>query len=161
MLGVNLRKTKHFRVGQSSAELLAEAFEVLDFLLAECEAFLLVVLAHVVDIHHGVGLLGDCEHILVNVLIHTLQHLVENGFVALCHGFKTLYALHALYAHVLGDFHGVGAPRSNHFLARAYESACYLVVVQVLGVAKQPNQLFIILLRQRLLKLNGVNRGSR
>ncbi len=49
VLGVYLRKAKYLTVGELSAQLLAQAFQVSNFFVVQCQALLPVVCSDIVD----------------------------------------------------------------------------------------------------------------
>ena len=122
MFAIDLRKAKHLAVCQLASELLLHALQVVDFLGREGEALLLVVGCEVVDRADGLGRDVHLEDVLIQRGVETLQHGVVLG-VRAADGEVFLDTADARDAHVLGDFHGVGAPGGNHFAARTYETA--------------------------------------
>lgn len=70
---------------------------------------------------------------------------------------KLLDAGDALEAHVLGDFHGVGAPGGNHLLAGPDEAALDGCGAQGGGSVKEPSELFSLLGGELVIRLYGVN----
>ena len=147
MLGVDLGESEDFRVGQQPAQVLFHLLQVFYFFLGEGESFLLVVSLQVLDVEDWLGLAVGCEYLLVQPLVHALQHGVVPG-VFICHGEILLDALDAFDAHVLGDFHGVCAPWRNHFASGAYETAFQVFFIFGCGFSKKPAELVVVCLRE-------------
>ncbi len=137
VLGVDLCKAIHLAISQLSTNFCGYAFQVVDLLLAEGQAFLLVVGFDVVDILQRFGLAVDGKHVLVEILVTVLQHRVVRSLLRL-HFLEFLDADDALDAHVLGNLYGIGAPRRNHLAARANEMAFHHFFFDFLGVAEKP-----------------------
>ena len=78
-----------------------------------------------------------CKYILVQPLVHTLQHRVV-VCVLIFYGEVLFDAYDAVQPHILGDFYGVCTPRSNHLTARADEMS--FQVVFTFGVASPKSQ---------------------
>ena len=107
VLRVDLGETEDLRVGQRTTILFLQSVQVLDLLRAEGETFLLVVLFQIIHILDGLRLDVDRKNVLVQTVVHALQHLVVLGILA-AGGEIFLDAADALKAHVLGDLYGVG-----------------------------------------------------
>ena len=139
MLGVDLCKTKHFRISELTTELCFHSMQILDFCRRESQAFGFIVSLEVVDKLNGGRLEVDGENLLVQTLIHALQH-----GVVLCsgisHGKILLDARNAVQVHVLRNFNGIGAPRSNHFTARTYEKSVKRLAFHQFGFAIKPTE---------------------
>ena len=122
MFGIDLSESENFRVGQPASQILFNLLQIVHFLFRECQAFLFVVFFEVVDIYNGLGLDVYGEYILVEPMIHALQHRVM-VCVFIFHRkifFDTAYAAES---HILRDLYSVGTPWSNHFAPRAYKPA--------------------------------------
>ena len=130
MLRVDLCKTEYLRVRQRSAQFLLHVVQVLHLLLRQRQSLLLVIFLKVLHVLDGLGLDVHGEYVLVQPLVHALQHGVVLSLRAF-HGEILLNARDALYGHVLGYLHRVGAPGSNHLPARSHEVAADLVSVIV------------------------------
>ena len=66
----------------------------------------------------------DVEHAAVEAVgIKAREHAVEHRLRPFGHAGEQLYARNTRETHILGDFHGVGAPGGYHFPARADETA--------------------------------------
>ncbi len=126
VLAVDLRETEHFGIGELASQLLLHVVQVGYLFGGECQSFLLVVCLQVVNVLYGCR--GDVhvEYLLVQTVVHTLQHGVVLGVFA-ADGEIFLYAHDALYGHVLRYFHRVGAPWSYHLSSRTHEEALHLV----------------------------------
>ena len=120
VLRVNLRETEHFRVGERTAKLCAEAFEIINLVGIQCKTFLNIVFLNIIDVNYRVGSLGYGENTLVETLVYSLKHFVVFGCVGV--NFEILFNTRdAVQPHVLGNFYGICAPRGNHFTTRPYE----------------------------------------
>ena len=111
--------------------------QILYFLSRESQTFLLVVGFEVADILYGCRLDVDVEDVLVQAVIHTLQHGVVVGILR-AHGEVLFDARDAPDVHVLGYFHGIGTPRSDHLAARTNEPSRKLLSFEKVGIAIQP-----------------------
>ena len=72
VLRVDLCETKDLRVGQWATVLLLQSMQVLDFLWAQSQTFLLVIFLQIVHILDGLRLDVDCKDILIQAVIHAL-----------------------------------------------------------------------------------------
>ena len=84
------------------------------------KSFLFVILLKVLDVLYGLRLYVYGEDVLVQTVVHTLQHRVVLG-VLVVNGEILLYTLNALDTHILGNLNGIGTPRRNHLAARTDE----------------------------------------
>ena len=115
---------------------------------------MLVVFLQIVHILDGLWLNVDGEDVLVQTVVHALQHRVVLGLFRL-HGEVFLYTLDAAETHVLRDFHGIGRPRGHHFATGADVIACQRLVLQQLGIAIEPAQFLYFLFVQWVIGLSG------
>ena len=60
----------------------------------------------------------------------------------------------------MGDLHGVGAPRGDHFAARPDESAFYFGRVYGSCLAKEPAEWGAFILGQGVVYFNGIDRSG-
>ena len=74
VLGVDLGKTENLGVCQRTTVLFLNLMEVLNLLRREGESFLLVILFQIVHILDGLRLDIDGENLLIQPVVHTLQH---------------------------------------------------------------------------------------
>ena len=116
MLGVDLREAEHLAVGQGAAEALGELLEVLFLIGAQGEAFALVVGCYIgYFLGCGGAEVGD-EHVGAGIGVEGLEHGVD------CRrrgdGSQGFNARNAVESHVLGNLHGICAPRTYHFATR-------------------------------------------
>ena len=65
VLAVHLRETKHFAVGERTAEALAKSFQVIHFFGAESQTFRLIVGFNIVDINDRIRRTSDSEGVAV------------------------------------------------------------------------------------------------
>ena len=128
VLGVDLGKTEDLAVGERTAVLLLQLVEISHLVLAESKTFLLVVLLEVIHVLDGFRLVVDGEHLLVDAVVHTLQHRVVVGILAV-YGEVLLNTRNAVKTHVLSNLNGIRTPGSNHFTAWADK-----VALQLLGI---------------------------
>ena len=154
MLGVDLGEAEHFGVGQRTSEVLLYLLQIVHFLLGEGQTFLLVVGFEVFDVDDGFRLAVGGEHLLVESLVHALEHGVVFG-VFIGHGEVFLDARDARQAHVLGNFHGVRAPGRDHFAAGAYETAFQVFFTFRGGFSKKPAELVAVCLRDGVFACYG------
>ena len=77
---VYLCKTVHFAVGQLTFQLLAYFIEVRNLFVAQSQSFFFVVSCNILDINNRIRLFTDCEDILVQAVVDTLQHRVVISF---------------------------------------------------------------------------------
>ena len=145
VLRVDLCEAVHLAVGEGAAYLLAYTFKIINFFLAECETFLVVVGVDVGDIFQRLRLAVDEKHVLVEVVVFVLQHRVE-AVVVFLDWMELLNTRNAANAHVLSYFDGVGAPRSDHLAAWSEEEAFDCFSFDFFGVAEEPVKLFDIVI---------------
>ena len=160
MLGINLCKTEHFAVSEFSSQLSFHFVKVFYFFGRESKSFALVIFLDVLDMLYRFRLAVGGEYILVKPFIHSLEHRIISG-VLIFHGEIFFYAFHVRNIHVLGYFHRVGAPRSDHFATRTHKEAVKLPTLNALCVAKQPTQLVFVLFSQTVLNSGGYNVTAR
>ena len=134
---VDLCKAEHFAVGELAPELSFDFVEVFNLFGREGKAFALVVFLYVFDVFYRGGLDVGREYFLVEVVVHPLQHGVVFG-VFVGYGEILLYARNAFKAHVLCDFHRVGAPRGYHLASRANKVSFERCGFQFFCTAVQP-----------------------
>ena len=139
MLRVDLCEAEHLRVGKATAQVLLHLFEIGHLLGREGKTLLLVILGQIVDVYNRSRLNVDEEELLVESLVHALQHGVILGFLA-CHGIVLLDTCDALDTHVLGNLHGIGTPRGDHLAARTDEESLHRFALYQFGIAEQPTQ---------------------
>ena len=139
MLGVDLCKTENLGVGQLPAVFLFYLVQVGDFLWREGESFLLVVSLNVFHKLDRLWLAVHVEDVLVQSLIHALQHRIVLGIFRF-HGEIFLDTRNAFQTHVLRDFHSIGTPRSYHFASWTHIKTVYRVCLQTGSVAVKPTK---------------------
>ena len=76
VLRVDLCETEDFRVGQRTAKLLLYLVQILNLLGRERQTLLLVVFFYVLHALDRFRLVVYCEDVLVEALVHALQHRV-------------------------------------------------------------------------------------
>ena len=113
--------------------------QIVDFLWRERETFSLVILFQVLDVSDRLRLYVDGEDVLVEAVVHTLQHGVVRS-VGRSHGEVLLYTRNAIEAHVLCDLNGIRTPRSNHLASRSDKESAERLFVQQFGIVIQPRQ---------------------
>ena len=156
VFGVDLREAKHLGVGEFPPELLLHAVEIFYLGGREGEAFLLVIGFEVFDIDDGRGRVVHGEDVLIQPVVEALQHGVAAVVAGvLGHGEELLYTRNAAEVHVLGDLHGIGAPRRYHFASRAGEASCERFMFQQFGVAVKPAQFLAFFFRKHVVHLRG------
>ena len=156
VLGVDLREAKHLGVGEFPPELLLHAVEILYLGGREGETFLLVIGFEVFDVDDGRGRVVHGEDVLIQPVVEALQHGVAAVVAGvLGHGEELLYTRNAAEVHVLGDLHGIGAPRRYHFASRAGEASCECFKFKQFGVAVKPAQFLAFFFRKHVVHLRG------
>ena len=139
VLGINLGKAENLGIGERASVLLLYLVQIADFLGRQCQAFLLVVGFQVVDIANGIGLYVDREHILVEPVVHALQHRVVVG-IGRRHGEELFNTRNAAEAHILCNLNGIRAPWRNHFPTRTHEESLQLLCIEQRGFAIKPTK---------------------
>ena len=71
-----MREAEYFGVCQRAPEIFLYLLEVIHFLLEKCQTFLFIVCLQVFDVYNRFRLPVGCKYILVQPLVHTLQHRV-------------------------------------------------------------------------------------
>ena len=122
-------------------------------LLRESQTLLLVVFLKVLHVLDGLWLDIYRKDILVQPLIHTLQHRVILSILAV-NGEILLYARDALDGHVLGYLHRIGTPGGNHLASRTHEVSTQLFVVKQRCIVVQPAQCLLFLLTWLMIYLS-------
>ena len=154
MLRVDLRKTKHLRVSQLSAQLTLHLVQVLDFLRRKSKTLLLVILLQVLDMENRSRFYVHREDVLIQTLVHTLQHGVVLSILTIDRE-VFLDALHTLDGHVLRDFHSVRTPRSDHFTTWTYKESLQIVLAFWASFAIQPAKLIGFISGELMVYLRG------
>ena len=152
VLRVDLCETEDLRVGQRPAVLLLNLVQVLHLLGRECQSLLLVILLKIFDVLDGLGLDIHGEDVLVQSVVHALQHLVVLSILA-ANREILLDALNAFQSHVLGDFHGVRAPGSDHLAARTDKETLQFLCLFYCGIAVQPTKFVDLVLIELVVYL--------
>ena len=151
MLGVDLRKTEDFRIGEWATVLLLNLVEVFHLLWRECQTLFFVELLQIVNVPDRLRLVVDCEYRLVQTVVHALQHGVVVGFLA-AYREVLLYTQNAVKAHVLSNLDGIRTPRSNHLTAWPHiEARQRLCILQVDGIAVEPAKFVDFRMGQRMV----------
>ena len=154
MLGVDLGEAEYLAVSQRAAVLFLQLVQVVHLLGREGQSLLLVIFLQIVYVLDGLRLVVNGEHSLVYSLVHALQHgvMLRLGRV---HGEEFLYAADALEAHVLRDFHGIGAPGGDHLPAGTHEIAFQGLRFLQFRVAIEPAQFVYLGLAGLVVNLRG------
>ena len=121
MLGIDLCETEHLRIRQLTPQLAFHLMQVFDFLWRKSQSFLFVIFFQILYIHDGSRLDINRKNILVQTLIHTLQHRIVPGMF-IFHWEILFYTRNTAEAHVLSNLNGIRTPRSNHLTTRTYET---------------------------------------
>ena len=137
MFRVDLGEAINLTIGQLPPDLLGNAVEVGNLLVAQCQTFLLVVGGNVVDMLHWLRLAVHGKDLLVQVMVHGLKHRIEWG-VFRGYLMEFLDAPDAFDAHVLGNLHGIGTPWRNHLTSGADEEPLDALGLGHGGLAKEP-----------------------
>ena len=153
VLGVDLGKSEDFGVGERPPVLLLYLVQILYLFGREGESFLLVVLLQVVHILDRLRLVVHGEDILIQPLVHALQHgVVVRLFTA--YGEILLDTRNAAKTHVLGNLNGIGAPRCNHLAAGTHIKSLQSVNTQAGGIAVKPTKFVDFLLIGLMVNLS-------
>ena len=116
MLRVDLCKAENLWVSQRTTILLLQTVQILYLLWAQGKAFLLVIFLQIIHILNGLRLDVDSKDVLIQSIIHALQHLVVLG-ILVCNGEILFYTQNAAESHVLSNLNGICRPWSHHFAA--------------------------------------------
>ena len=128
--------------------------EILYLFRTQGQSFFLIILLDVVHSLDGLRLMVDGEHLLVETVVHALQHAVVTGVLTV-YGEEFLYTRNAGETHVLRDLNGIGAPWGYHLSAWADKEACKGGGVHKCGVAIKPAEGLFLLLAGLVVHLSG------
>ena len=156
VLRVDLREAENLRVGQRAAELFLNLVQILYFLGRQRQTFLLVVFLKVVNVLDRLRLVVDGEDILVESVVHSLQHWVVVGIFA-AYGEVFLYTRNAVQIHVLCNLNGIRTPGGYHLAARAYEISAEAVFFYECGIAIKPAQFLYFLIIELMVSFSSNN----
>ena len=141
MFGIHLRKTEHFAVGKFPSEFFTQIIEVLNFFIAQSQTFLCIICDNIIDIDDGIGLFIDFKYLLVDTIVHALQHGIMLG-ISIGDREIFLYAGNTFKPHVLRNFHGIGTPRGNHLFTGTDKPTVETGLGKQLRPTEKPTQLF-------------------
>ena len=113
-------KAEYFAVCKRASQLFLDVVKIIYLLWRQRQSFLFVILLKVLDVLYGLRLYVYGEDVLVQTVVHTLQHRVVVSILG-SYGEILLYTLNALDTHILGNLNGIGTPRCNHLAARTDE----------------------------------------
>ena len=102
VLGVDLGETEYLGVGEWPPVLFFYLVQILHFLGRQCQSLLLVVGFEVFHVPDGLRTVLHREYLLVEPVVHALQHWVVVGLFR-AHGEVFLYTRNAVKTHVLSD----------------------------------------------------------
>ncbi len=94
---------------------------------------------YVVDFDDRVGFAVDVEYAAVQTVVEARKHFVEHRFFSFRHAVELLDARYAGQPHVLGNLHGIGAPRGYHLASRSDKAAFYRSGTQGFRIGKRPH----------------------
>ena len=154
VFGVELGKPENFRVGQRTSQLTFHAVEIVDFGRREGKSFLFVV---GFQVFYGLDFgrfMMDGEDVLIQSVVHTLQHRVVVGLCRF-HGEEFLNTADAGEVHVLRDFHGIGAPRGNHLATWPDKPAAEHRSIAQFGTAVEPTEFLNFIVRKLVVNAGG------
>ena len=137
VLGVDLCEAENLAVGERTVQFFLHFVQIFNLFGRQGETLALVVFLQVFHVLDGLRLDVHGENVLVQTVVHALQHGVVVGILALGREIF-LDAGDAFQAHVLRYLHGIGAPRGNHFAARTHEEARQLFACQQFCLAIKP-----------------------
>ena len=153
MLGVNLGEAENLGVREPPPVLSLQTMQIVYLLRRECQSLLLIIGLQILHILDRLRLYVDCEDILMESFIHTLQHGIVVGILTVRRK-KFLDTTDALQPHILGDFHGIGRPRGHHLPSRAYEIAVHAFSLHQRSLAVEPLQLIHLLFTHVVIDLS-------
>ena len=154
VLGIDLRETEHLGVGQRTSQVFLYFLKVVHLLFGERQTFFFVVCFQVIDMDYRLRLAVGGKYVLVQTFIHTLQHRVTLC-VFVFYGEIFFDTGDTVQTHVLGDFHSIGTPRSNHFTARADEMSFQVVFTFGGGFSKKPAEFVAVCLSKFVVTFYG------
>jgi len=154
MLGVHLRESKDFAVGEPALQLARKPFQISHFLIAQGEPFLLIVGGNVLNIENGFRSLLHREHFLVQAVIQFLEHGVEGRFRA-GNGEEFLNPPDVSYVHILGNLYRGGAPWGDHLPPGSDKPALHSRFSTGNSSFKEPYKTLAVSIRKRRSGLNG------
>src|SRR5690606_15695168 len=154
---INLRKPKHFRIGQFSSDALRKLVEIINFFVAQSQTFLFIISRDVVDFKNRLRLDADGKNVLIQLAVSLGKHRIE-WQVTFWILDKFLNSDNALDSHVLGDFDSVRAPGRNHSGAWPNKKIRQDGFLYFMGVSEQPVQLGDGFGRKSFGRLNGIYR---
>jgi len=94
------------------------------------------------------------KYVLVQTFIHTLQHRVV-VCIFIFHREIFFDTGDTVQTHVLGDFHSIGTPGSNHLAARTYEMSFQVVFTFGGGFSKKPAEFVAVCLGKFVVAFYG------
>ena len=128
MFRVDLGESEDFGVGQRPSVLLFYLVQVFYLLGGEGQPLFFVVFLDVLHMPDRLWSVVYGEDILVQTVVHALQHRVVLGILR-TYGKVFLNTRNAAKTHILGNLNGIRAPWGDHLAAGAY-----IVALQFLGV---------------------------
>ncbi len=137
VLGVNLCEAENLGVSERTAQLSLHLVKVLYLLGRKGKSLLLVVFLKILHVLDGLGLDVNGEDVLVQAVVHALQHRVVVGVHGV-YGEVLLYTTNALEIHVLRNLNGICTPRGNHLAAWANEITGHALCVNDCGIVVKP-----------------------
>ena len=111
--------------------------EIFNLLRRESETFLFIVFLQIIHILDGFWFDVNCKDVLIETIVHTLQHLVVFGVLAV-NGKVLFDTADAFESHVLCDLYGIGGPWGYHFAAWTNEESIEQVSLEHRCLAIQP-----------------------
>ena len=130
--------------------------QILNLLRTQGQTLLLVIFLQVVHILDGLWLDVDGEDVLVQSVVHALQHLVVLGILG-SDGVVLFNTQNAAESHVLSNLNGIRRPRSHHFTARSDIVTVECLVGKQLSFAIEPAKFFYFFLIELVVHLRSNN----
>ena len=156
MLRVNLCESEYLAIGERPPVLLFYGVQVRHLLGREGQSLLLIVLLQILHMLNRLRLTVHSEQILVQSLVHTLQHRVVRGLLG-AYWEVFLDTRDASQIHVLGNLYGIRTPWCHHLTARPHIDSIKLFCVYTFCSTKKPAQFAGFFLRRLMVYLGGNN----
>ena len=139
VLRVYLRESEYLGVGQWSVELCLDLVQILYLLGRKRESLLLVVFLKILHVLYRFRLVVHGEYVLVESVVHALQHRVVLSVLALDRE-ELFYTRNAVKIHVLCNLYGIRTPRSDHLAARTHEVSFHRFALDERSVTIEPTK---------------------
>ena len=148
-----MRKAENLRVCERSAKLLLHVVQILYFLWRQGKTFLLVINLKVFNVLYRLWLVVDGEDVLVQPVIHSLQHRVVFGILGI---YREIFlnTQNAVEIHVLCNLYGIRTPWCNHLTSWSDEISVKTLALLQLRVAVKPGEFVDFVLCELVISLS-------